>query len=264
MPNDGPTRFARREPTDPGPGDGRFPLDRAYLLTREASREVDRRATEDFGVPSIVLMENAARELAEHATALLVESGGRRVLIVCGPGSNGGDGLALARHLHNAGAEVRVALAGRAGAYRGDASINLEICERMGLDIADASAGELDDDPRPDLVVDALFGTGLARPLEGAMLALVGRINALRARGALVLAVDVPSGLDADRGEALGETVRADLTVTMGGVKPGLVRLEAQASVGEVVVGDIGCPREVVEGLGDPIEPPPGAEGSGV
>lgn len=262
MPNDGPLRFARHDPDDPAPPPGDFPLDRAYVLTRDAVREVDRRAVEDFGLPSIVLMENAALALAAAALGLLVESGGRRVLIVCGPGSNGGDGLALARHLHNAGAEVRVALAGRAGAYRGDASINLEIAERMGLAIADASEGSLADaaDPRPDLVVDALFGTGLARPLEGAMGSLVAEINALRARGALILAVDLPSGLDADRGEVLGVAVRADLTVTLAGVKPGLLRLEAQEYVGELIVGDIGCPRELIEDLGDPIEPPPGAE----
>jgi len=263
MPNDGPTRFARREGPDPDPTRDPFPLERAYVLTREAVREVDRRAVEELGVPSIVLMENAALALADAAIGVLCETGGRRALVVCGPGSNGGDGLAVARHLHNAGADVRVALAGRAGAYRGDASINLEIVERMGLAIADASEGSLADagDPRPDLVVDALFGTGLTRPLEGAMAALVGQINDLRARGALVLAVDLPSGLDADRGEVLGAVVRADLTVTLAGVKPGLLRLEAQEVVGELIVGDIGCPRELIEELGDPIEPPPGAEG---
>ncbi|MEZ6317802.1 MAG: NAD(P)H-hydrate epimerase [Phycisphaerales bacterium] len=128
-------------------------------------------------------MENAA--LAARAAASGCSSspaGG--VLIVCGPGSTGRRARAR-RHLHNAGAEVPSRLAGRAGAYRGDASINLEIAERMGLAIADASeVARRRADPRLDTVVDALFGTGLARPLEGAMGSLVAEINALRARGA--------------------------------------------------------------------------------
>ncbi len=237
---------------------GAFPIESAFVLTRETAREVDRIAVEQFGVPSIVLMENAAIALAQQTVSLMFESGVHDAVIVCGPGNNGGDGLAVARHLHNDGAGVRVVLA--PGVRRGDAAINLEIVERMSIEIVRSDDGAPAAGPAPGVVVDALFGTGLTREVSGPDAALVAWINDQRARGSRVIAADVPSGIDADTGAVLGCAVRADRTVTFAGAKPGLLRLDAQEYVGELVIASIGCPRGVVESLGTPIDPPPGGE----
>ncbi|GJM19721.1 MAG: hypothetical protein DHS20C14_19340 [Phycisphaeraceae bacterium] len=267
MAPDDPNPFVRREPSDP-PSEpagthGGFPRETVYILTRDAAQELDRLAVEQFGIPSIVLMENAALALATETIDLMMTAGVRTALVVCGPGNNGGDGLALARHLHNAGATVKIALAARAGSYRGDAAINLEIVERMGLPMLDASAGEIDAGRLaefPAVIIDALFGTGLTRPIDGPAAGLIAWINAARERGSRVVSVDLPSGLDADSGAVLGVAVAADLTVTLAGIKPGLIRLEAQQHVGELSVGDIGCPHELIEHLGEPLGPPRGSE----
>lgn len=204
-------------------------------------------------------MENAARGLAE----LVRERRGRSapgdslssgVLIAVGPGNNGGDGLAAARHLHNLGFATRCLLSRAPDAYTGDAAINLRIAERMGLDVRDvshASAEGLADAAGEGwaVVVDALFGTGLGRPLEGTPLEIVRLIARLREAGSVVIAADIPSGLDCDTGQPLGEAVRADATAAFVGAKVGFVALGAQELVGDVIPIDIGAPRELVESL---------------
>jgi hydroxyethylthiazole kinase-like uncharacterized protein yjeF len=224
------------------------------VFSRAAAREVDLCAAKEFAIPTILLMENAARNIADIALDGLEGVESPRVLVLCGPGNNGGDGLAAARHLHNAGLTVHVALAFPIGAATGDAAINLGIVQRMGLPITrlreDSSAlDRLAEKEAPDLLIDALFGTGLSRPLEGPMKALVEAVNRQAGRGMDVLSVDLPSGMDADTGEALGCAVRANVTVTFGGLKAGFLSLEAQSYLGEVVVVDIGVPRELLERL---------------
>lgn len=233
-----------------------------YVLTREAVREVDRLAVRDFGIPSIVLMENAAFHVADMALHLTRDEPSPRVLVVCGPGNNGGDGLAAARHLHNAGSLVEIVLAaGGAEPTTDDARTNLTTAERMGLPIARVESAEpaaakmamdaaLSRLGPPDLVIDALLGTGLNRAVREPMPTLIDRINDLSKEGALVLAVDIPSGLDADTGEPLGAAVRADVTVSLVGLKAGFTRLGAQGYIGDVVVSDIGAPRELTLRLG--------------
>lgn len=240
--------------------------DDTLTLSRAALRELDRLAVERYAIPSIVLMENAALGLAIEALAMIASDGLDGAIIVCGPGNNGGDGLALARHLHNARVSVRVLLARPAGSNTGDARTNLAICERMNLAIdpppgAGADAGAWIDGalarlgPAPAarrrLLVDALFGTGLDRPVEGFVLGLIGAVNARRSL-VRVLGVDIPSGLDADTGRVLGDAVRADVTVTLGARKRGFAAPGAGALLGRVVVRPIGAPRELVERLADP------------
>ncbi len=235
--------------------------DNTPTLSRDALRELDRLCVENFAIPSIVLMENAARGIARHALAMIEERGLGAVDIVCGPGNNAGDGLALARHLHNARAGVRVLLARAPETYKGDALTNLTICQRMGLAIVPPPANDADhgawlDDAiaragAPALLVDALLGTGLDRPVGGQLLALIGAINARRPR-CPVLSVDIPSGLDADTGRVLGDAVRADLTVTLGARKRGFGVPGAHDLLGRVVVAGIGAPRELIERLADP------------
>src|SRR5437762_4226923 len=170
------------------------------FLNREQVREIDRRAIEEFGVPGVVLMENAGRGAAE---VLLSLGANGPVVICCGKGNNGGDGFVIARHLDNRGVGVRVLLFARPEELTGDAAVNFRIIERAGLpiliqpDLA-ALAGEL---APAAWVVDALFGTGLSGALRPPFDAIIAAINA---SGRPVLAVDIPSGLDCDTGLSLG------------------------------------------------------------
>lgn len=240
------------------------------VFSREAIRRVDGAARDEFGIPTIVLMENAAMAL-ERACAPLLGAGAGLALVLCGPGNNGGDGLALARRLDNAGHRVVVALAASAARYAGDARTNLCIVERMGLPLADVSAHDarsgLDALVRRyapggsvALLVDALLGTGSTRAPEEPIASVIAWINATRRASARarVLAVDIPSGLDCDTGLPLAPgnaeraTVRADVTVTFAGLKRGFLDPRSREFTGEVVVGDIGAPRALLERFADP------------
>ena len=217
---------------------------RELRLTRAQVRRVDLICTERYGIPGIVLMENAARALFATAVKMLGTAGGRRVLIVCGGGNNGGDGYALARHLHNAGYDVLIAAAKPVSQLVGDAAINARICERMSLPIEPATPDLVESAPA-DLVVDALVGTGLDKAPSEDSAALMRAINQRREP---VLAVDVPSGLDCDTGRPLGspeDCVRAERTVTFVAEKVGFA--SAREYTGDVIVGDIGAPAEAVE-----------------
>lgn len=241
---------------EPEPGRGEEPGG-VFVLTREQLRELDTLAEREFGIPSIVLMENAAIHAADLALETLGEIADCRVLIVCGPGKNGGDGLAVARHLHNASIDVRVVMCGEVGAMPRDAATNAEIVRRMGLAYEHANEQTLGDaveratsEFAPDMVIDALMGTGLSRPLAGGFAAAVEAMNAAGDRGVPILSLDCPSGMDVNTGGCEGPCVRANLTVTFAGLKPGFLSLEAQEYLGEVVVGDIGAPRELLARLG--------------
>lgn len=213
------------------------------VLTAAEARAFDRWAIDELGVPPLVLMENAAMALVEAIGADFAEV--RRVAIFCGPGNNGGDGLALARQLLTRGYEVGIFLAhfGRsASALTADCARQLAICRAMELAIF-----ELGDDWREvaaqassaDLIVDALFGTGLERPLKAPYAALVRWLNELPLPR---LAVDLPSGLDASRAQPIGPAIRADATVTFAAPKVAHVLLPAAEWVGELSVADLGVP----------------------
>ena len=172
------------------------------------------------------------------------------MLIVCGGGNNGGDGYALARHLHNAGV-TPILLPLPEPRPDTDAATNLAICRAMNL--REIGAGEVDSPVADaDLVVDGIFGTGLDRPATDDAADVIQWINTTKRP---VLAVDVPSGLDCDTGEPLGAAVRADRTVTFVAVKPGMLRAKARPYIGKVVVVGIGAPIELIERYGSLIEP---------
>lgn len=218
-------------------------------LTTAQIRAIDRLASERYHIPTILLMEHASLSLLAEAQRLMQQESLRAALILVGPGNNGGDGLALARHLHNAGVRVQVVLAARPERLRGDAQTNFDIARAMGIDMtsvggaseAGQAAALL---PRPLLVVDALLGTGVDRAVEGVLGETIAWINAER-RG-IVLAVDLPSGLDSDRGPVHGACVRADVTVTFVARKVGFRVAGAERFLGRVVVGSIGAPTELV------------------
>jgi len=212
-------------------------------LTRAQVREVDRRAINDYGIPGIVLMENAARGVAEDAARFLEGIDNPTVVIACGGGNNGGDGLAVARHLHNAGVKVTI-IPSWTTDPTGDAAINLDIATAMKLPMAHAHDIRLNEF---SLVIDALFGTGLKRPIAGDDALLVHLINATRAP---VSAIDLPSGLDCDTGEPLGDAcVRARRTVTFVVEKAGFANPRSREFTGEIVVADIGAPPEIVNAV---------------
>lgn len=209
-------------------------------LPRAVLRELDRRAIEAWGIPSFALMESAGRACAELALRRL--HGARRVSVLVGPGNNGGDGLVIARTLQNRGCEARVVWLGAQppeARLSPDFHLNWKLWTELGGRVDPAL--EL---ARADLVVDALFGNGLARPLGEPWR---GAIDALNAARVPVLAVDVPSGLDADSGEVLGTAVRATETVTFLAPKLGFFRGAGPAHVGRVHVAEIGVPSAWIE-----------------
>ena len=212
-------------------------------LTRAQVREIDRRAIEEYHIPGVVLMENAARGVVDLAVKMLSGLAGSKVLIVCGGGNNGGDGLAVARHLHNLQFAVHVLTAGDPAELKGEALVNWEITSAMKIKHSPASAEAITQHPS-DLVIDALFGTGLTAPPRAEF---VGLIQAINKQSAPVLAVDVPSGLDCDKGEPMGSCVRAARTVTFVAEKVGFAKPRAKHFIGDVTVADIGCPRELIE-----------------
>jgi NAD(P)H-hydrate epimerase len=235
-----------------------------FALSRDEVRELDRRAIQEYGVPGVVLMENAGRGAAELLLRLNPER--ERVLILCGPGNNGGDGFVIARHLQNAGVDVDVWLSAptkpapdgtiRIGFHpqlSADCEANHEIWVRSGNFVVNIAT----DDPRlprSDLsdqltldsgwIVDAIFGTGLTRALTSPYDEVVAAANA---SGRPVLAVDIPSGLDCDSGEPLGPTIKAMHTATFVALKKGFLNPKAKPWLGEVHVIDIGAPKNLVD-----------------
>ena len=204
------------------------------LITPNDMRDMERRFFAETGTPSIELMETAARALAD---AILRRYGAQgRVYIACGPGGNGGDGYACARMLKQAGRDR--ALFPAAPAKFPDAVANLDRALAAGvpeLDLSDAPQA-------PDLWVDALYGTGLSRAPEGAAAALIERMNADRAKGSRIVAVDIPSGLNGKTGTACSPCVGADLTLTFQFAKTGHCLADGLDTCGEVEVADIGIP----------------------
>ncbi len=212
------------------------------LLTRAEVRAIDAAAVARLGLPSIVLMENAGRGATEQI-ALRFADRLTRVVVVAGPGQNGGDGWVVARHLRNRGLEPRCVLVGESARVRGDARTNLEVLRAMGVTVREAGGdpGAVLDEvlAGATLVVDALFGTGLDRPVEGPYAIAVERIDRADAP---VVALDLPSGIDADRGQELGVAVHATLTVTFAAHKRGLYQHPGAAHAGEIACVSIGVP----------------------
>ena len=212
-------------------------------LTRAQVREIDKRSIERYHIPGIVLMENAARAVADAAWEM-VKGKPAAIFILCGGGNNGGDGLAAARHLHNGGADVTIYLLSDPARFKGDAKTNFEIIDAMPIAYGDATLERFTGKVGPALIIDAAFGTGLTSEPRAPFGDLVTAINR---RGPPVLAVDLPSGLDCDTGNPLGACIRATKTVTFVAEKTGFANPKSMEYTGEVIVGDIGCPRELID-----------------
>ena len=227
------------------------------IVTAQQMRELDQKAIQERGISGLTLMENAGRAVAEAAARLTAECTDRPIIIVCGRGNNGGDGFVAARYLRDLGRRVKVLLAAARSEVTGEAEANLRRLEEVGIEVTEVEGPE----PAAEhfcaagLVVDALLGTGLSGKVRG----LPGRIiEAMNGCARPVLAVDVPSGLDADTGEPLGLAVRAVETVTMGLPKMGLFLYPGMDCVGRVTVADIGFPPDLVNetpSVADLMEP---------
>jgi len=219
------------------------------VLSRAQIRAFDAHAIASWRVPGIVLMENAGRGAAERIAALSA-SRAERVVIVCGAGNNGGDGFVVARHLRARGLSPKVFLCGSPERVKGDARTSLEALVGIGASVdAIADAADVvrlrDAIGAAGLVVDAVFGTGLDRPVTGLFAETIDAINEATAGGPPCFALDVPSGLDADTGVALGRAVRAARTFTFAFPKPGLLTPHGRALAGAIETIGIGVPSVV-------------------
>jgi len=221
-------------------------------ITRDQSREVDRRAIQEYGMSGLVLMENAGRGVVDVLCRLAETEFGRppgRVVVCCGKGNNAGDGFVIARHLDLRRHAVNVLVWAEEVELTGDAGTNYAILRRSGVPIdvfgSRHNAGRLQSHlANADWIVDALLGTGARGEPRPPLDAVIDQINAAAAKR---LAVDLPSGLDCDTGAAAQHTIRADETCTFITMKRGCLAAGAKQYTGRVHVLDIGAPRRLVE-----------------
>lgn len=224
------------------------------ILTSEQMREADRRTIHEVGIPGIVLMENAGRQIVSAMEAHIDGLHGGSVAVLAGRGNNGGDGFVIARTLAQRDIDVGVFLFAHVADVSGDARTNLNILGQLGIqvvEIADAQAWELHSGEvlAADVIVDAIFGTGLRDPLSGLLETVAGDVNA---SDRPVVAVDLPSGLSADSSEPPGPFIEATMTVTLAAPKLPLVMPPAEAGCGDLVIADIGIPHEIIDDIDGP------------
>ncbi len=233
------------------------------VLTAEQMREVDRLTTERYGIPSLQLMENAGAGVADYLERNFSDLATRNIVVFCGKGNNGGDGLVVARRLREGGASPRVFLFADPSSIRGEAATNLQRWQQGGGELrvvtsAEAWAAVRVDLDLADLVVDALLGTGVKGRVEGLLGAAIDYVNGWRwrekktgrVRGAcrrVVMAVDMPSGLASENEDYGGPVVRADATVTFTAPKVGQLLAPRADCVGHLTVHEIGTPRELLD-----------------
>jgi NAD(P)H-hydrate epimerase len=224
------------------------------ILNAAQMREADRCTIEDIGIPSLVLMENAGRQVVAAIEAAFEDELDGRVGIICGRGNNGGDGFVVARTLLQRGVDTSVFVIGSLADVRGDARTNIDILGRLGVtvvEISDEQTWELhfSEISQCSLIVDAIVGTGLTSALSGMMETIVADINA---SAIPVVSIDLPSGLSADTPDLVGDCIQASMTVTLAAPKLPLVLPPGETHAGDIVVADIGVPGDVVEGLDGP------------
>jgi len=211
-------------------------------LTVEQMREADRWAIHDIGVPSLALMENAGAGASREVVRMLEGVNGPKVSVFCGTGNNGGDGFVIVRHLLNAGFSPKVFLIGHSANLSEDAYVNYRILQNVDYPVETIdhlSNNAVQALKESDLIIDAVFGSGLSREVKEPQ---SGIITAINQAGKKVLAVDIPSGLDGTSGNIHGVCVKADVTATFHAPKTGFYEGQGPEVCGEIVVIDIGIP----------------------
>ncbi len=232
------------------------------ILSNSAMRNADKRGIEEFGIPSLALMESAGRAIADEANRILTAStianlSGKRIFVLCGTGNNGGDGFVAARHLLNRGAEVWLRLVGDRAKIGGDALAMLRPLEHLRTAKGLHDSGKIETLSeveietlsyiRFDIAIDALYGTGLTGPVRGDSLRGVELLKRMRSERVSLLAVDIPSGLSGDTGEIAGSCAGADTTVTFAAPKLGHMFEPGRSLCGKLIVHDIGLPEELLQ-----------------
>lgn len=224
------------------------------ILTAAQMREADRYTIDEIGIPSLVLMENAGRQVVAAIESTYESKLDGRVAVLCGRGNNGGDGFVVARTLLQHGIETSVFVIGALADVRGDARTNLDILGRLGVTVVEVSDEQswdlhFSEISQCALIVDAIFGTGLKSGVAGMMETVIADVNASEIP---IVSVDLPSGLSADTPHLIGDCIDASMTVTLAAPKLPLVLPPGEAFAGDVVIADIGIPYEVIDGLEGP------------
>ncbi len=216
-----------------------------WVVTSDEMRSIDTRAIEQIGIPGTTLMERAGLETVDYMVDLFELLAGRKIMVFCGKGNNGGDGYVIARELKRLAADVRVYVFAKKNELTGDALLNYSIIQKMGLKIehvnSEAALNKIPDSA--EIVVDALLGTGIKGEVRGMLAKAISKINSM---SAAVVSVDLPSGLNSDTGTFVNECVQADLTVTMGLLKTGLLLYPGKLMAGLIRIADIGFPEKAI------------------
>lgn len=215
-------------------------------VTSQKMREIDKSTIERFGIPAIILMENAGYKSAQTALNMLAKKRKKRVVCICGKGNNGGDGFVCCRHLINNGIDVDIFLLGEPPELKGNAKINYEILEKMGRTIKILKENFYPFKTKlkkAELLIDALFGIGLSWEVKEPYKTVINLINQ---SGKPILALDVPSGLDATEGNVLGVCVKATKTITFALPKTGFIKNDGPANIGKLIIADISIPRKLL------------------
>jgi hydroxyethylthiazole kinase-like uncharacterized protein yjeF len=217
------------------------------IVTSAEMQAIDRCSIEEYGIPGMILMENAGRESVETLKRKFPELASQKIVIFAGRGNNGGDGFVMARHLLNMGGNVWVLLLGKITELKTDAKINAEIAQKIGVEINEINADNFQSfDHRlrhSDLVIDAIFGTGLSKPATGFYAEVFEKINSLQK---FVVAVDIPSGVDSDSGCLIGPHVEANLTLALAQLKRSHATSPTAGVMGNIERIDIGIPQKAI------------------
>jgi len=217
------------------------------IVTASEMQAIDRAAIEKFGIPGLVLMENAGLAAASLIHENIPDLLEKKVLIICGKGNNGGDGFVIARHLFIDDVQVDILLLGKRQQLKSDARINADIAFKMGIPIHEITDKNINAQNHLlrhcHIIVDALFGTGLSKPAEGLYEKVIKKVNASKK---YVFAVDIPSGVDSDSGHLIGPHIKANVTTALALLKRSHILFPAAESMGEVQILDISIPQQAV------------------
>lgn len=215
------------------------------IVSGEKMGELDRISMTDYGIPGLVLMENAGLQVV-NAIQDICPAQGKRIVILCGKGNNGGDGFVIGRHLKKLGYRVYIYAMDDVSAYKGDAAVNYNILLQRGLSVFQVSEEDpaelLNDLTGDEIIVDALLGTGITREVKEPFATLIKEINKSAAG---VISVDIPSGISSDTGKIMGVAVESDYTVTFALPKRGLLLYPGASNAGKLIIADIGIPPEL-------------------
>ena len=221
------------------------------VATAKEMKQIDTLATNSYGIEGLKLMENAGTGIVKALQRRFYDFSSKQVLIFCGKGNNGGDGLVVARLLFNMKISVTIFLLERRVNLKGDAAINAELAFNLGIDIIELGEANLHflehHLENCDIIIDALFGTGLTRPVSGTYKQTIGKINQSKKH---VTAIDIPSGLDSDTGMLMGDCIHADLTLVLALFKQSHLLFPAAELMGELELIDIEIPPELVDSEG--------------